>query len=103
MSSHQTNPAGNAGVKVFALVLLEPNEDVASRAAELYPGTFQFTDTFILLAVPARELSNTVAERVGLKGDRQIEGASGFVIQQGKAYAGYTRKDLWEWFGTYDF
>ena len=86
-----------ANFKVFALVLLEPNADIVRRAEETYPDTFQFTDTFFLLKVPATELSNAVAERVGLKGDHQIEGASGFVIQQRRAYSGYTRKDLWEW------
>ncbi len=86
--------------KVFAIVLLNPNESVKERIIEHYPGSYEYNDTFFLLRVPSPILSQQVAEAVGLKGDDKVEEASGFVIQQRSAYSGHTRRDLWEWLAS---
>ena len=86
--------------KIFAAVLKQANDDVKARIRENYPEAFEYSPTFFLFKVPDTALSRGVAESVGLRGDDRIEGASGFVIQQRGAYAGYTRRDLWEWFST---
>ena len=86
--------------KVFAVVLLEPNDEVAGRIDERYEESFEFNETFYLIKCPRTVMSHEVAEVIGFKGEAQIEGASGFVIQQRPAYSGYTRRDLWEWLGS---
>ena len=84
--------------KVFAVVLLNPNDGVKERLVERYPGSYEFNDTFFLSRAASPTLSQEIAVAVGLKGDDRIEDASGFVIQQrSAAYSGYTRRDLSEW------
>ncbi len=89
-----------ASFKVFAVVLLSPDDAVKERATTSYPGAFVYNETFILVKTPASTLSAEVAEKVGLRGDDGTSDASGFVIQQRGAYSGYTRRDLWEWFAS---
>ena len=86
--------------KVFAIVLLKPNEEVQKRIVEECPGAFEYNNTFFLVKVPDTVLSADLAQQVGIRGDDRIDGASGFVIQQRGAYSGYTRRDLWEWFSA---
>jgi len=82
--------------KVFAVVLLKPNEEVKKRIDEEYPGAYKYNNTFFLVKTPDAVLSANLAQQVGIQGDDRIEGASGFVIQQRSIYSGYTKRDLWE-------
>lgn len=88
--------------KIFAVVMFEPNQEVEQRIDEAFPGSFRYNECFSLVRAPFTLLSTDVARAVGLKGPETIEEASGFVIQQRPAYAGYTRPDLWEWLGDED-
>ena len=87
--------------KVFAIILLEPNNEVVERIDRHYEA-FHYSETFHLIKCPRTVLSQEVAQVVGLKGDDQIDDVSGFVIQQKSAYAGFTRRDLWEWLASLD-
>ena len=83
--------------RLFAIVLLEPNEKVAERIRENYPANFKYSDTFFLVAVEGTTLSEDIATAVGIKGENRIEGSSGVVFKQNSGYAGYTTRTLWEW------
>ena len=86
--------------KIFAIVLQNANDEVKKRIFENFDQAFEYHDRFFLVRTSFNNLCVEVAEKVGLIGDDQIEGASGFVILQGQGYHGYTRRDLWEWLST---
>ena len=88
--------------KVFAIALVQPNEEVGVKIAERYEDWFQFNETLYLVRCGLAVLSSDIADAVGLRGEHQIDGASGFVIRLRSAYSGYTRRDLWEWLMSHD-
>ncbi len=90
-------------VKIFGIVLADDGDasaQVIKRAGAAYEAHFGYNDTFVLVGADENTLSQDVAAAVGIKGENQIEGVSGFVVQLRGAYAGYTRRDLWEWLSS---
>ncbi len=84
--------------KVFAIVLQEPNAALSERVNAEYPDDhFKYSDTFYLVAVNSNVISETIAEKVGIKGKDRVEGVSGVVFKLSLAYSGYSVRPLWEW------
>lgn len=86
--------------KLFAIVLNEPNHEVAERIVTAYPMRFKYTDTCYLVAFDEAVITEDIAEQVGIKGENRIEDASGVVFKLNAAYSGYTKKTLWEWLNS---
>ena len=86
--------------KLFAIILNEPNHEVAERIKTAYPKGFKYTDTCYLVAFDQTVITENIAEEVGLKGDDRIQEASGVVFKLNSAYSGYTKKTLWEWLNS---
>ena len=82
-------------MSVFAVVLRTPEPEVFVRLEAKYPAHFRLSDTFAVLATG--DVSGTVAENIGIKGENQIKGVSGVVMKQAKAYSGFTTGSFWEW------
>ena len=82
-------------MSVFAMVLREPNQQVLDRLDAEYPDNFQLSPTFAV--VSSDELTQSVATKVGIKGENQVQGVSGAVFILQGAYSGYTDRSLWEW------
>ena len=82
-------------MSVFAVVLREPNEEVRNRLKAEYPGHYRLSPTFAL--VPADEVSEDIAIKVGIKGDERARNVSGVVFKLQDAWSGYTTQSLWEW------
>ncbi len=83
-------------MSVYAIVLLEPNSEVAGQIRKNFPGYYQYNPTLFL--VEADTLAENVATSAGIKGDKRIQDASGFVIRLEEfSYSGYTSRSLWEW------
>lgn len=80
---------------MFAVILNEANQKAAERIAESYPAYYRFSDTVFLVSDDA--LAETVSASVGIKGDDRIDEAGGVVFRLNGAYAGYTKRVLWEW------
>ena len=80
---------------VFAVVLNEPNAEVERRLDSSYPGFFRFSDTFYLAQTD--DIADSVAARIGIKGDERIEAARGVVFKLNRSYAGFTTRSLWDW------
>ena len=80
---------------MFAVILNEANQKAAERIAESYPAYYRFSDTVFLVSDDA--LAETVSASVGIKGDDRIDEAGGVVFHLNGAYAGYTKRVLWEW------
>ena len=85
-------------MSTFAVILNEPNERVAARIRDAYPAPdhVRISPTAFLVSgeMPVREL----AERAGLVGDGEIEGAVGIALRLNGAYSGKTYDSIWEWF-----
>lgn len=83
--------------KIFSIILLEPNQEVADKIEEFYPEHFKYSDTVFLVSVEETIMSNDVAIKVGIKGENRIEDSSGVVFKLNTGYSGYTTRTLWEW------
>lgn len=86
--------------RIFAIVLKEPNPDVDQRMQDHFAEHFRYNDTFALVAGNPGEMAEEVALTIGLKGEHRVTDASGVVFKLNTGYAGYTRKDLWEWLSS---
>lgn len=86
----------------FAIVLKEPNDEVAARIEAEFRDVFGYTDTFWLVRCNAPTLTGQVAEAAGIKGEERVREASGVVFRLGAGYSGYTNRTLWEWLATED-
>lgn len=82
---------------VFAVVLNEPNGDVARRVGGKYPNHYKMNDTFFL--VQGDGIAQSVSEAVGIKGDDRVEDARGVVFKINHSYSGFTSRALWDWLG----
>ena len=81
-------------LRVFAVVLDEPNDDAVRRLRDAYGNDFHpLNDTTAL--VRAEALSETIAVAAGIKGRDRIAG--GVVFRLNRFYAGYTRRSVWKW------
>ena len=74
---------------------------VASRIVETFPGSSSFRISKNCYFVKSEGLSGFVAEKVGLKGDKAIEGASGIVFKLNSSYSGYADTGIWEWLSEF--
>lgn len=59
------------------------------------PNHHQLADNLYLVSTDL--LTETVAERLGIKGAERIEHATGVVFKLNAAYAGYANRAIWEW------
>ena len=83
-------------VDVFAIALIQPNPSVTNLIRTNFPKHYEYNQT--LYFVQADDLAETVAIKVGIKGDDRVSDASGFVIKlQEFSYSGYTARSLWDW------
>ncbi len=82
-------------MSVFAIVLKKANAQVTEQIAKAYPEHYQYSNTFFL--VESDTLAESFAVSVGIKGEHQIESASGAVFELTQAYSGYTTRSLWDW------
>ena len=83
-------------MEVFAIALFQPNSLVTESIQTSFPKHYEYNQT--LYFVQADDLAETVAIKVGIKGDARVENSSGFVIKlQEFSYSGYTRRSLWDW------
>ena len=81
-------------MKVFAVLLDEPNPVAIQRLTEAYPGnTYEVSNTSVL--VRAEGLAEAVAKAAGIKGDDRT--VTGVVFALNRAYAGYSSRALWAW------
>jgi len=82
-------------MSVFAVVLDEPNPEVAARIQDQYPGHYRLNDTLFL--VSSHEVAEKVAQAVGITGDQSSHLQSGVVFRLNHYYSGFTSRTLWEW------
>ena len=81
---------------VFAIALAHPNPSVVDLIRTNFPKHYEYNPT--LYFVQADDLAETVAIKVGIKGDDRVSDASGFVIKlQEFSYSGCTTRSLWDW------
>ena len=80
---------------VFAIVLKEPNQQVLDRVDAEYPDSFNLSPTFSV--VRSSDLTESVAVKVGIKGENKAQDVNGAVFLLQGAYSGYTTRSLWEW------
>ena len=81
---------------IFAVILIEPNEEVTRLVQAKYPRSYEYSPTLYLIETDA--LAETVAVSVGIKGENRVEEASGFVLKLEEfSYSGYTARSLWDW------
>ncbi|WP_424947542.1 hypothetical protein [Candidatus Spongiihabitans sp.] len=85
---------------IHAIVLQSENDEVSSRITAHYPNVYAINDKCFL--VRSDDVSEKVAEKAGLKGDEQIEGASGVVLKLNGTYAGFAPSSVWEWLAMED-
>lgn len=81
--------------KVFAVVLDKPQPQVEERLEKNYARPYCYTDTFYLVAVDQHVSIEDAARTLGIKGTNRD--ATGAVFKLNAAYAGFTRKEMWEW------
>ena len=82
-------------MRTYAIIFTEPSPEGVERVKlaaelapyELLPGRIYLVKSFL----PSGE----IARLVGIKGEGRI--ASGVVFRLGTGYAGFTKKELWEW------
>ncbi len=67
---------------------------VKARLQNKFGRVYEFSEGSFLVA--ADDLTANIAQVAGMKGDDQIEGATGAVFRI-NGYAGYTDRALWEW------
>ena len=84
---------------VYAVTLRTQNSEVEERITENFPGasSYRFTDQFFLVRGDLSDLVSDIARKVGLKGKKRIQGASGAVFKLNQGYSGFTKPDLWDW------
>ena len=82
--------------QIFAIVLPKTNQEVIKRIKDNYPDRYyEVSDTFFLISTDS--LTNSIAEAIGIKGEKRIEKASGIVFKLNGAYSGWASRSLWEW------
>ena len=69
-------------------------EQVKGRLRARFGRIHEYAGNSLLVATD--EITGKVAEAAGIKGENQIEGATGVVIRIG-GYAGFTDRSLWDW------
>ena len=82
-------------MSVFAIVLAEPNVQLAKRIEDKYPHCYKLNDLAFL--VEGDLLAEDIAVEVGIKGDERIEQAVGVVFKLNRSYSGYSPRSLWDW------
>ena len=80
---------------VFAIVLKEPNQQVLDRVDAEYPDSFNLSPTFSVAR--GGDLTESVAVKVGIKGENKARDAGGAAFLLQGSYSGYTTRSLWEW------
>lgn len=87
---------------VFVVHLSGDSEETSERLAEHYPkpGHYEIADDLFL--VRANAIAETVAQEIGIKGDKRPDGAGGVVFKLNDAFAGYESRSLWEWLDLED-
>ncbi len=87
---------GDTGVlRVHAVHFAGESELAAGRLREAYPSHYEMTPTLYLIR--SKDLSNAVAETVGIKGENRI--VDGVVFKLNPIYSGYYDRTLWDWLG----
>lgn len=82
---------------VFAAYLDGKTDEAAARIKERYSGAhLELLDERLYL-ISADTIAETVARRIGLKGDNQVNGVTGVVFKLNAAYAGFTYRSIWDW------
>ncbi|MYH57477.1 MAG: hypothetical protein F4145_05635 [Boseongicola sp. SB0675_bin_26] len=82
---------------VFGVILKEGNSEVWKRLEAAYPEPAHFKLSRNFAIVTSEEVTQQVAEKVGIKGDTQVEDVSGVVFKLTSSHSGYTDRGLWEW------
>lgn len=82
-------------MRIFSIVLKNPDESATRRISKAYPDFYKFNDTVFL--VGTKDLAETIAENVGIRGDKKLKDVSGAVFGMNATYSGYTTRSLWEW------
>ena len=83
---------------IFAVILKYPDRSVTENIRREFPNTLhhEYSNTFYLLQ--ADNLTENIAEQVGIKGEKRDPQTSGFVLKLNNFnYSGYTSRNLWEW------
>lgn len=87
---------GDGGTTRVYAVHLKANHDKAlKRLREKYPKPSCFELTQNLFLVKTTDLSETIAETLGIKGEDRD--ATGVVFRLNTAYSGFYSRTLWEW------
>jgi len=86
---------------IFAVVLRTPNSEVWERLTEAYPNSNHFVLNSTFALISGGDVSENVAQNVGIKGEDRVESASGVVFRMSSAYSGFTTASLWEWLGLH--
>lgn len=84
---------------IFIIVLDEdiPDDAVGAVTEKIeahYPNHYDFSNRVYLVS---GELTETIAENIGIKGAQQVDAATGAVFKLNGTYSGYTSPSLWEW------
>ncbi len=80
---------------LHAIVLQQEDAQVAAQVKEHYSFNYEVNEKCFL--VRTEDISEKVANTVGIKGDKQIPGATGVVFKLNGSYAGYASSGIWEW------
>ena len=85
---------GESGLhRVFAVSFKEANNRATKLLVDAYSSYYRLQDNLFL--VRTRDLADTVAKTVGIKGEDRF--VSGVVFRLKPIYAGFYNGDLWDW------
>lgn len=90
---------------IFAITLTPrrgSEAKIQERIEEEYPDQNHFKISDICFLVSSYELSQSVAQRIGLKGENRVEDSLGVVFRLNGAYSGYHYKSVWEWIKQFE-
>ena len=80
---------------LHAIVLQQENAQVAAQVDKHYSLNYAVNEKCFL--VRTDDISEKVANAVGLQGDKRIPNAAGVVLKLNGSYAGYASPGIWEW------
>jgi hypothetical protein len=79
------------------------NADKATeRLKEAFADHYKYHDQERVWLVRTDDISETIAVKIGFKGDDNPDNSTGAVFKMNSNYAGYTKGAVWEWLSKND-
>lgn len=84
---------------VFAVILQEEDELLASRIVDKFDDCHEISPTVFI--VSSGKLSDEVAILAGIKGQERVSDTGGVVLKLEGSFAGFASPSIWEWIKTH--